>query len=76
MREIKNDPKFDYYLVCNKICGNAHFNMKMKVIVEDEASYKEWINQQNGLFTTTNEVEESEEVQPEESVETERNRRN
>lgn len=51
MREIKGDPKFDYYLVCNKICGNAHFNMKMKVVVEDQASYDKWIAEQNALFT-------------------------
>ena len=50
MRAIKGDPEFDYYLVCNKICGNAHFNMKMKVIVEDEPSYNEWINSQASLF--------------------------
>ncbi|MEY2924146.1 MAG: hypothetical protein RLZZ337_694 [Bacteroidota bacterium] len=50
MQAIKNDPNFDYYLVCNKICGNAHFNMKMKVIVEDEKSYAKWINEQAGLF--------------------------
>ena len=31
MRKELGDPEFDYYIVCNnKICGNAHFNMKMK----------------------------------------------
>ncbi|MDB9882933.1 c-type cytochrome [Bacteroidia bacterium] len=50
MREIKGDPEFNYYLVCNKICGNAHFNMKMKVVVEDQASYDKWIAEQAGLF--------------------------
>lgn len=50
MRSIKGDPKFDYYLVCNKICGNAHFNMKMKVVVEDESSYNKWLAEQSGLF--------------------------
>jgi cytochrome c oxidase subunit 2 len=50
MQGIKNDPSFDYYLVCNKICGNAHFNMKMKVIVEDETSYNKWLKEQAGLF--------------------------
>ena len=54
MRAIKGDPEFDYYLICNKICGNAHFNMKMKVVVEDEASYNEWIKQQTGLFAKEN----------------------
>ncbi|MDC1395234.1 hypothetical protein N8368_01855, partial [Bacteroidia bacterium] len=34
----------------NKICGNAHFNMKMKVVVEDQASYDKWIAEQAGLF--------------------------
>lgn len=50
MQEIKGDPSFEYYLVCNKICGNAHFNMKMKVVVEDQASYDKWISEQSVLF--------------------------
>ena len=54
MRAIKGDPEFDYYLICNKICGNANFNMKMKVVVEDEASYNELIKQQTGLFAKEN----------------------
>lgn len=50
MQAKKGDPEFDYYLVCNKICGNAHFNMKMKVVVEDQASYDKWIAEQAALF--------------------------
>ncbi|MGB1039089.1 MAG: c-type cytochrome, partial [Bacteroidia bacterium] len=50
MQEIKGNPSFEYYLVCNKICGNAHFNMKMKVVVEDQASYDKWIKEQSLLF--------------------------
>jgi cytochrome c oxidase subunit 2 len=50
MQAIKGDPEFDYYLVCNKICGNAHFNMKMKVVVEDQASYDKWMAEQAALF--------------------------
>jgi cytochrome c oxidase subunit 2 len=67
MRTIKGDPEFDYYLICNKICGNAHFNMKMKVVVEDEASYNKWINQQTGLFAKekNNEGEDDENSTPE-----------
>lgn len=37
---------FDYLLLCNKICGPSHFNMQMKVIVESEADYKKWLNEQ------------------------------
>jgi len=37
---------FDYILMCNKICGANHSNMQMKVIVETEAEYKNWIESQ------------------------------
>lgn len=37
---------FDYYLFCAKICGAAHFNMKMKVIVETQAEYDAWLKEQ------------------------------
>jgi cytochrome c oxidase subunit II len=43
MRKKKNDDKFNYVLMCNKICGGAHYKMKMIVVVKDEASYKEWM---------------------------------
>lgn len=70
MRDIKKDPKFEYYLVCNKICGNAHFNMKMKVIVEDQSSYDEWLNKQGRFFTKKAQPESNTEVE-ENSEETE-----
>ena len=72
MRGIKGDPEFDYYIVCNKICGNAHFNMKIKFIVEDQASYDKWIAEQSGLFVEAEEETEStEETETEESTENE-----
>lgn len=46
MRKNTNNPKFDYYLLCNKICGNSHFNMKMVIIVESEADYNAWLKGQ------------------------------
>ena len=42
MREIKKDPKFNYVLLCNKICGGAHYKMKMMVVVMEEADYNKW----------------------------------
>ena len=33
-------------LLCNKICGAAHYNMQMKVIVESKEDYNEWIKNQ------------------------------
>ena len=38
--------EFDYYLLCNKICGASHFNMQMKIVVESEEEYKDWIAEQ------------------------------
>lgn len=34
---------FDYLLLCNKICGMSHYNMQMKVVVEDDADFKTWL---------------------------------
>ena len=37
---------FDYLLLCNKICGKSHYNMQMKIIVETEDNYNEWLKEQ------------------------------
>jgi cytochrome c oxidase subunit 2 len=42
MRQKKNDIKFNYALLCNKICGGAHYKMKMMVVVLEETEYKKW----------------------------------
>jgi cytochrome c oxidase subunit 2 len=34
---------FDYVLLCNKICGAAHYNMQMSFIVETQAEYDKWV---------------------------------
>jgi cytochrome c oxidase subunit 2 len=45
--EKGEDPwEFDYVLMCNKICGSAHYNMQMKVIVETQEEYEEWLSEQ------------------------------
>jgi len=46
MRKKTGNNKFEYYLLCNKICGNAHYNMKMLVVVETEAEYDAWLKTQ------------------------------
>ena len=50
MKMITNDPKFEYILLCNKICGVAHYNMRMKLIVESEADFKKWYATQSYVF--------------------------
>lgn len=37
---------FDYLLLCNKICGNSHYNMQMKIIVESEEDFNAWLAEQ------------------------------
>lgn len=51
MREKVNDPKFDYILLCAKICGSAHYNMQMKIVVVEEKEYNEWLAQQKPYYT-------------------------
>ena len=46
MRNKKNDPSFDYILLCNKICGGAHYRMKMKVVVDTKEDYEKWLKSQ------------------------------
>lgn len=48
-----NDPwEFDYILLCNKICGTSHYNMQMKIIVETEEEYNEWMKSQKTFAET------------------------
>jgi cytochrome c oxidase subunit 2 len=45
--EPNSDPwEFDYILLCNKICGQSHYNMQMKIIVETEEDYNAWMESQ------------------------------
>lgn len=41
--------EFDYLLLCNKICGASHYNMQMKIVVEDEEEYTKWLEAQPTL---------------------------
>lgn len=46
MREITKDDEFEYYLLCNKICGAAHYNMKMVIKVVEPEEFNEWLSGQ------------------------------
>lgn len=51
--EDNSDPwEFDYILLCNKICGKSHYNMQMKIIVETQKEYDEWMAQQKTFAET------------------------
>lgn len=52
MREITGNEKFDYVMLCNKICGVAHYNMKMKVVVVEPDEFKLWLKNEKPVFET------------------------
>jgi len=51
LRKAKGeDPyEFDYLLLCNKICGASHYNMQMKIVVEEEADFNNWLKEQKTI---------------------------
>ncbi len=46
---------FDYLLLCNKICGASHYNMQMKVVVDEEADFNKWLNENKKLSVAVKE---------------------
>ena len=48
MKEQEGDD-FEFVLLCNKICGAAHYNMQMSFIVETQQEYDAWIASQKKL---------------------------
>jgi cytochrome c oxidase subunit 2 len=44
--------EFDYLLLCNKICGNNHYNMQMKIVVESQEDYEAWLAEQGSVAQT------------------------
>ena len=43
MRLITRNDKFDFILLCNKICGASHYNMQMPLVVTDARSHEAWL---------------------------------
>ena len=46
MKKELDDESFEYVMLCNKICGAAHYNMQMKVVVETEEEFNAWMETQ------------------------------
>lgn len=46
--------EFDYLLLCNKICGKSHYNMQMKIVVETQEEFDEWIKEQKTFENSLN----------------------
>ncbi|OWY24194.1 cytochrome c oxidase subunit II [Sphingobacteriales bacterium UPWRP_1] len=50
MREELNNPNFNYELACAELCGQAHFNMRKVVVVEEEAEFNQWLAKQEPAY--------------------------
>ncbi len=46
MRQQLDNEDFNYILLCNKVCGSAHYNMQMDIIVVSPEEYETWITEQ------------------------------
>lgn len=58
MREITKNDEFDYMLLCNKICGAAHYNMKMVIKVVEPEEYYNWLSEQKTFAESMQPAEE------------------
>ena len=56
MRNITGNPNFGYEIACTEVCGQGHFSMRIRLIVEDEASWQAWCKEQKPLLTATPEL--------------------
>lgn len=43
MRLNTHDTTFNYFLLCNRVCGVGHYNMQMKLVVDSPEEYYEWL---------------------------------
>ncbi len=52
IRKRRNNPTFNYVILCNKVCGSAHYKMKMIVVVETKAEFDKWMASKKNFGTT------------------------
>ncbi|NNC85020.1 MAG: cytochrome c oxidase subunit II [Bacteroidia bacterium] len=62
-KETGNDD-FRYILLCNKICGVAHYNMKMELVVEEKVDFFVWLGGQELVFPKKTEENAATEEEP------------
>ncbi len=43
MKAKTGNPYFTYVVMCNKICGASHYNMRMEITVVSEEEYADWL---------------------------------
>ncbi len=56
MKVKMHDEKFNYVLMCNKICGSSHYKMKLMVVVLDKKAYAAWYKKVSKLNPAAKDV--------------------
>lgn len=56
MRAKLGNPKFNYELACNQVCGGSHFAMKATIIVDEPEDYQNWYAAQQSFSQKNPEV--------------------
>jgi cytochrome c oxidase subunit 2 len=51
MRKQLNKPDFNYEVACSQLCGSAHYNMRLIIVVHTKEEYKQWLEKQKPTFT-------------------------
>lgn len=51
MKGKTQNENFEYVLLCNKICGAAHYNMQMDIVVDSKEDYEKWLAEQKEFIT-------------------------
>lgn len=44
MRKRINNDKFHYVIMCNKVCGSAHYKMRMICVVQTQEEFDDWMS--------------------------------
>lgn len=66
IRQRLNDPEYEFFLACAEFCGQAHWNMKFKLVVETEEEYNKWLEAQKPIYAAFKDIYESTEESQEE----------
>ncbi len=52
MKNMTGNQNFGYEIACTEVCGRGHFSMRLRLIVEDEASWQAWCKEQKPLLSS------------------------
>ncbi|MEX0812417.1 MAG: cytochrome c oxidase subunit II [Chitinophagales bacterium] len=71
MRQKLDNENFNYELACAELCGQAHWNMRMEVIVETEEEYNKWFAEQKPIYDSVKPSMAEQEESSEEEIKSE-----